>query len=286
MVILNKKQRERKYTMNKENNFNENYGCSLEHFIQNEYSICREERQYALFLYNILLKYKKSETRKSDTIKEIFNACQIPENAEIEQVFYEATFMRDFFERNRRITLGENNEKKLLQKTFSPNQCKTRDEDSFNSKLIQYVHKKESGSDEPIPYLGGEYNLGHNEIDCDDLSDKEKYIIRCMMNAKPDIAVIYNEDGIRNLLFLECKFESGEDSYNSGEKQTKIQWKIAEFLCEYYLLEQLKVSDKMENEESCLIQFVRQKGISRSKNLPKEILINDLIEMNNKIFLS
>lgn len=96
-----------------------------------------------------------------------------------------------------------------------------------------------------------------------------------MMNVKPDIAVIYKEKGIRNLLFLECK----ESLYLKGEKQTEIQWKVADFLCNYYLKGQLKVSDKMKDKKSCIVQFARQEQQDK-----ETILINDLIEINNEIF--
>ena len=248
--------------------FNKKYRCSIENFIQNEYSISREERQYALFLYNILRKYRKSKTRKSEKIKQLFNACQIPATAEIKQVFYEVTFMRDFFERNRRIVLGKNNKEKLLQKSFSPIKYEISAKDSFNNKLIQYVCSKGE------PYLGEEHNLGHNKIDCD-IPEKCNNIIRYMMNVKPDIAVIYKKKGIRNLLFLECK----ESLYLKGEKQTEIQWKVADFLCNYYLKGQLKVSDKMKDKKSCIVQFARQEQQDK-----ETILINDLIEINNEIF--
>ena len=35
-------------------------GVPIENFIQNEYSICREERQYALFLYKIYGEFRLS----------------------------------------------------------------------------------------------------------------------------------------------------------------------------------------------------------------------------------
>ena len=44
---------------------------------------------------------------------------------------------------------------------------------------------------------------------------KLRKIVRAMMNAKPDLAVIYydKEKGARKLLFIECKYESDEDNY-------------------------------------------------------------------------
>ena len=87
-----------------ESNYKE-YEPTLENYISNEYSVCREERQYALFLNNILLKYRDPDSR-DETVQKIFEACGLSEAAII-NVFYEATFMRDIFERNRRVNFGK-----------------------------------------------------------------------------------------------------------------------------------------------------------------------------------
>lgn len=83
-------------SFNEENNLNsEKYSCSIEHYIEGDYSICREERQYAVFLYNILCKYQNPENRTGD-ISELFTVCGVPKEAIIKHVFYEASLMRDF----------------------------------------------------------------------------------------------------------------------------------------------------------------------------------------------
>lgn len=87
---------------------NKQYGCTAENFVKNmetEYSVCREERQYAVFLYNILCYYRRPE-RRCQQAQDIFEVCGL-KDAILEQVFYEAAFMRDFFERNRRLVLGK-----------------------------------------------------------------------------------------------------------------------------------------------------------------------------------
>lgn len=266
-------------------NIKNHYECSIEHFIRDEYSICREERQYAVFLYNILRKYRNKDKRIDKEVVSIFNACSIPRGAEIQNVFYEATFMRDFFERNRRLALSKNPENILLNKKFSPSNFIIEDSNrSFNTKLIEYVigQKQVLG----ISHERKEVNWGHNAalIDCSRLSDKEKKeigrTIQHMMNAKPDIAVIYSENKQRKLLFLECKFESGERSYERDCTQSDIQWKIADFLCKYYLKEEsVAVSDKMKNRKSCFVKFVRKKAEKTN-----EIQIKDLIRLNDEIF--
>ena len=80
---------------------------SIDNYINNECSICREERQYALYLSNVLRYYGKNPKNKTtnrigdnEKVKNIFKACGFNDvdlkNIVIENVFYEATFMRDF----------------------------------------------------------------------------------------------------------------------------------------------------------------------------------------------
>lgn len=280
--------------------------CSIDNFIRDNHSICREERQYAVFLYNILRKYRTPESREkegdetTDKVKKIFDACQIPTDATIEFVFYEATFMRDFFERNRRFILCDDKDKrhkKTLQKTFKPSLYEV-DEDkrseSFNNKLIKYVHRHiDKDKNTPIEYRGEERNLGHNKIKECGLSSEGKFIVKCMMNAIPDIAVIYFKNNQKSFLFLECKFESREDFYKSknqeipSKSQRKIQGMIADFLKESgYFGSGVNVAECMEKDKkSWLVQFVRE-GETRLM-IEKEkgkILIEELIELDKKIF--
>ena len=75
--------------------------CSIDNYICDNNSICREERQYALYLNNILRKFSTPLKRaRCEEVQKIFNVCRIPQDASIQHVFYEATFMRDFFQRN------------------------------------------------------------------------------------------------------------------------------------------------------------------------------------------
>lgn len=287
------------------------YELSIENFIYDKFSICREERQYAVFLYNILRKYSDTKTREKQDIVDIFKACNIPSCASIDYVFYEATFMRDFFERNRRLALNcrEKLDNKLLQATLSPAKYKTIPSKSFNTKLIQYVYGQKYNEDENIiEYSGKEQNLGHNTIEFEKLlingkkvpdneKDWLKYKIKWMMNAKPDIAVIYHirENAKKFLLFIECKFDSGESSYSYKDKngntermsQREVQYNIAEFLCNHYLNSNSKEkminpSPSMKNNKSCLLNFVRENADAANG----EIAIEQLIELDNKVFQS
>jgi len=283
-------------SFNEENNLNsEKYSCSIEHYIEGDYSICREERQYAVFLYNILCKYQNPENRTGD-ISELFTVCGVPKEAIIKHVFYEASLMRDFFERNRRIVLGKK-EDVLLNKSFSPSMLKVEGEKSFNEKLIQYIEELSDTKDickqEPLvtetdcSRLYEEVNLGQNNVELSafGVSGTEQEQIKTyaayMMNVKQDIAVVYEKKGKKYLLFLECKFESGESTYKNGMKQREIQWHVADFLCKFYLSEEkISVADEMKDKKSRLVRFVRKE----SDNPENAIPITKLIELNNRIF--
>lgn len=92
-----------------------------EKYVSDKFSVCREERQYVLYLSNNL-RYYNTEFRRNDVpnVKKIFNACAIPPDAAIDEVFIEASFMRDYFERNRRTYLSKDFEKTILQTHFTP----------------------------------------------------------------------------------------------------------------------------------------------------------------------
>lgn len=282
---------------------------SIENFINDNDSICREERQYAVYLYDILRKYKDPGDRKS-TVNNIFIACRL-EGAKIEKVFYEATFMRDFFERNRSISFKEEDKKKREeedQEKHKKEDVLQNKDNSFNWRLIQYLYGKNNTKDWNIP----ECNLGRwlndvlNKFSPDffkDLNPREAFkdldpqvfpkIIQYMMNVKPDIAVIYEKNQKRQLLFLECKFE-GNESYYEGISQTEVQGMVAEFLCESGYLDGISVSEEMENNgenkkknkyryQSCIVKFVRTKP--NNKEIQKgKIQISDLIKLNDDIF--
>lgn len=267
----------------------QNLNLSIDNYVKDNLSICREERQYALYLSNVLRYYGKNPSGKPANrigndaeVKKIFIACGFKENeldnVVIENVFYEATFMRDFFERNRRIHLSKPSKKEdvCLQKTFKRSSYEIKDkEKSFNRKLLCFCWEKIGQSkkgNEEIDFnnLGDieEYNYGRNEIPVKFKAIKN--LARAMMNSKPDLAVIYRDsksDKREKLLFLECKFDSGEDKVSGDEgtddyTQTAIQGYIAEFLCKYYL--DIDVSNIMEDPKnsgkycSRKIQFKRK----------------------------
>ena len=265
-----------------------------EKYVSDNTSVCREERQYTLYLSNIL-RYYSTESRRNAVpgVQKIFNACAIPPDAAIEDVFIEASFMRDYFERNRRSHLAKDVEKAILQIRFTPkgkNYKVDNIEQSFNYKLLEYVKENDIGlknAFENRKIL--EINYGHNEPPQlnSPLTDDERVHLSGMMNCKPDLAVIYTIGDKRKLLLIECKFKSPESKSN-GYSQTELQWFVADFFCKYHLLGQMELADCMlpkgndESGHSLLVKFARQK--SRDKYNSNTILIENLLSEELKIF--
>lgn len=117
---------------------------NIDHYISDEYSVCREERQYVLYLYNILYQWKSRKCPpKLEPEKNIVKLCGLMESDELLDVFYEVTFMRDFFWRDRCCTYADNLENTLLNKKCNMKKGKNpyeKDwEKRFNYLLLKYV---------------------------------------------------------------------------------------------------------------------------------------------------
>ena len=325
---------------------------------EHKYPICREERQYALYLSNVLRYYGKNPNYNNskgepinrighnEIVKKIFRACGFNkkndfdnlDNLIIENVYYEATFMRDFFERNR-------------QTNFKKDDAEITEENkkfSFNRRLLEYcwIHflqqdsiaklegliaekikngeMKENnyGAQNEIPFLEYVEHVKKDfkneeefkkEFDNIEIKNKEEFlrsiklrkIVRSMMNAKPDLAVLYydyKKKGVRKLFFIECKYKSKEDNYifysiDANEKikkdkisQRAVQGYIAEFLCNSYLkdVEKSEIM-KNDNNESRMIKFVAdsvkdEEGQTKEGKIYGKINIKDLIKIEEDIF--
>lgn len=186
--------------------------------------VCREERQYTLFLYNRLLAIR---SRASTEDRKFLAACGITgEGLIIHSVLYEASFMRDIFWRERADQ----------QRNGGGPLC-------FNRLLYQFLSKTEEGSNH-IPAdrnLGGRSGYAALKNRIADIQDEEtnrrieeeNQTMKQMMNARPDLAVLYEAGGKKYMKFMECKYLSNEDVYHGGIKQTEIQAKIGRFLCEH-----------------------------------------------------
>ena len=259
------------------------YDCTLENYINGAYSICREERQFVLYLHNILLKYRNPENRIDERVLRLFRVLKL-EGLQIEYVFYEVSFMRDFFMRNRKLALLDEScyETELLKDRALDGRHKIYHEKSFDKRLIEYCTGKET----VLPADGTieEVNYGHNDIeDSLGLDEQIKTKMRRMMNAKPDMAVIYRKDDQHYMLFIEFKLESPELVYEKGITQRDVQGEIADFLCNNFL-ENIKVSESMMTEGKCKSMLVRLVRKENKRPRGNHILIEDLIALNQSIF--
>jgi len=213
-----------------------------EKFIINGYlqdTICREERQYALFLANGLKKNNSEIKQKLDL-----------DNCEIMEVFYEATLMRDYWCRNRI---------------------------KFNKALNCFTEKEKPWGSE-IGSNGKEKNHANYWA--------KKHPLACwMMNAKPDLAVLYrkNNNESPTLSFIECKYLSEVDTYYNKEAkdfkytQVELQELILEFLCDdlelKYCLDKGEQYVEINQGEVIIARFVNGDSESDEIKIKGEELI-------------
>ena len=245
--------------------------------------ICREERQFALFLYNKLLNmvgkdYKSIEDNDKDIYLKIFDLDKenIPDNTpKLLKVYYEVTFMRDFFYKEKLRYKGRDN-----QNLNNDNGKKM----SFNHKLYKFTldrfyNNGDLSSIIEIPDCLKNLNIfpsvEYNNFKCVDfyrnLEDNYKVLpkinygsnakdgdgknvlpcfirkfMRAMMNSKPDIGLIYFDSvGKKHLKFLECKYLSPEgavqlidDKNNDKDNKTEyenIQYVLPQTVIQFYI---------------------------------------------------
>lgn len=207
--------------------------------------ICREERQYALFLYNIFLKklYIDKEVGNlelSDEEKDIIKNCldiQEINGLKIINVFYEFSAMRDLFAKaENRVEFNE----KLIVSVFASRG--TENAEAAIAALKECRNKNNSNNCSLYDNLG-HLNMSRFKDGLQKLSDdalKTIYLIRCMMNAKADIVVLYKSGSDNNkATALECKYKSGEGKYKDlhdinkkidALRQTEVQTAVLEYL--------------------------------------------------------
>lgn len=315
----------------------------IENYICDEHSICREERQYALYLANILRRFPNKEAlsnylNKTDKSlnEEHWLSTYLFDNYHIADVFYEATFMRDCFTRER-----EQNQK-------TNTNAKQNDGKSFNELLIEFVTEEvleemmrtvlANGLSDDLGWNNFAWNeiktmaqkglhnisssqlrywhLGANvsistwetqtasqieEIEKNELRHldlevrkmrKEQlelcfalagYIARCMMNAKPDLAIWYKHNSVDNkyaLCFVECKFESGEGDYEfeftfgtdegrSTADSNQVKYVLRQTMVQKWILKFLQ--KKVYGSKQLDILYFDEKLISKDENkIPKD----------------
>lgn len=203
---------------------------------------CREERQFAALLYSAFIEKRRMKGETACYINKIVGDClgvtvNECETLVIENVYFEATLMRDFFEKDR-----DGFNRKLLEfclgwltgKDGLPDTCKLHDDKGTTiQKLLKDLQDNSGmprnfGQSEVkatiawkyrniLEELANEIKSGKNSInDKTEQGAKEKAcldIARMMMNATPDILVIYTKDGKTYAKALECKYLSDEGRY-------------------------------------------------------------------------
>lgn len=179
--------------------------------------ICREERQYALFLYNIFLQKKKHDkcpeaVEISETVNEIIKSClgEEPNSIRIEHVFYEATLMRDYhhYSENKKGFLND-----LL------NFCFVEKGDEIDH-LIKAISNKLKGDNPGAK--NGSLDTFLKTIHSP-LSNISYDFVKMMMNATPDIMVIYRAGNALLAKGIECKYLSQEGRYEDAIKGSRIK---------------------------------------------------------------
>lgn len=260
-------------------------------YLRNENSICREERQYAVLLYNCLRGMKGNGLKINDEkLKNLKEELFGKEPINIEYVFYEATFMRDFFYEDRKKSKEQRDKDKknrfnmrlscYLEMLKNDLMHDEKLEDCENLKSMLYAWKHDENKiaevlDSHLGMLRAEKRKHVFE------NEEEGNILKLLMNSKPDIAVIYskkiNNEIKKYLQFFECKFES-EETKPYGIQQTKTQDLIAGFLT----WDENKIADSYEKTK--LIRFVRKNQnemIARRNKDIVEVSIDYLISYSD-----
>lgn len=227
---------------------------------------CREERQYAVFLYNIFLKKKMNalmEPPETEIIKYCLNSGD-SDNLDIDNVYFEATLMRDYFEKERK----EFNEKLLsfcLEWLHDGSKLKN---DLINKMDKKNVRNVNFGQKKVKDFINEEYrqiDIFNKKISAEDRKKaKEKAcldIARMMMNATPDLLVVYTKNGTKYAKALECKYESDEGRYKDiAGIECKMQLFIQECIMHFCF-------GSSKNEKGKYIPLFPSK--SKWKNEPK-----------------
>lgn len=274
---------------------------TIENFLSTDGAFCREERQYALLLYNCLCFGDK------EVIEGILG-----DGVQVEKVFYEATLMRDLFCADRKVRLLDYDENQCMHQLEESDKevakrlnkldargdyvknaesdCSYRGE-TFNEKLVYFLLNKYEEKYGKLADVQCNFfvnrNLGTNNFSSVKKEEIPNPYVRIakvaktMMNAKPDIAVFYRNNGRNKLVFLECKYCSGESAYEavlenrdwlvhteeSGKevaKQGNVQSQgqlltqdlICEFICQVLGGAGEITECKIENSKSKMIKFV------------------------------
>ena len=215
-------------------------GFNIKDFFDLENPICREERQYAHFFAS------KLEQNDEDIVGKLRNELGF---STIVQVYFECTFMRDYWCANK---------------------------ETYNKKLKLYLKEKKQINEWEMEKENKETNHPNHW-------EKSHPYARWMTNAKPDIGLLVKKEGEFTLHFLECKYLSEEDIYNYEDykkAQTDIQEEILEFLCKKGETG-LGLKCGEESVEAGKVKLVRFENGEKTKNGDIHIKISELLSKNN-----
>ena len=265
---------------------------------------CREERQFALFLYNYLLKIVENNQGKVDQNDKVIKACGLSGAEKIKSVYYEVAFMRDFLHKEKyNANSNFNNElfkyikskivddkdlkwlidpdkvKKLFDKYILADYKNELKENPFN--IYNYNNKYEARSN--VNYGSNvKDSVKDKGVEVDTLPYYIRILMRAMMNSKADIGIIYlDKDNNYHLKFIECKYESDESDVRllplkkDGSikqpfvlRQTVIQYFITEFICNEICNKNINGKNFIADYPSIVI-FSKEYGKIETKDLPK-----------------
>lgn len=180
-------------------------------YINGEDSLCRDEHQFSLYLYQLLNGCKKVKLDLEDYANK---------NYEVYQAFYMGTFLRDYFNEakdkaqfNYRLLTFANRKLRALYAGDEAEGVVLEDLD---------VHKQFDGE---VYNIDSEVSKEHPEFDLakhiNGWSKTERIyrnpIARWMMNVRPDLALLLKRRGIKRsefrLHFVDCKYLDGIDTY-------------------------------------------------------------------------
>ena len=237
-----------------------------------EGGICREERQYAAMLFYIFMSEKgKKNGTQNDIIKRCLKLDDSTTSVIIEEVYFEATLMRDFFEADR-----SKFNKQLLEYClgwlYPEKDGKNSEFEEIKKKWMEAFSIKNSsrnlGQSKSKKKIKEKFNLNseivRDRINQNKISDeseefkkfvkqiKEKAcldIAGMMMNATPDILVVYrvgtSKSEKRYVKALECKYLSGEGDYEDvAGVGCKMQFFIQECIMHFCFGNTEKVDDR------------------------------------------
>lgn len=206
--------------------------------------VCREERQFSALLYYMFLEVKKGKKENENIIK---RCLKIDNDSDmtIKDVYYEPTLMRDFFENDRdffnkaliKFCLGEDDTEEISYDVLKRNLGQSRAKEIIRKFVWtegdgETVNKMLKDKRKYREFIKGKIKEGK----CLDKVKKQVCfnIAGMMMNAIPDLLIIYENNGRIYAKMLECKYSSDEGLYEDvAGIRCKMQFFIQECIMKF-----------------------------------------------------